>query len=136
MKKNQKLSLIFLVIGSILLIGALVIGISDNPPGIALLYISVVALILAFVHRWRKVKNFLILAFASIIGLLVFAILHNLFEALGEMTDIMLLSQLIKFLSVSSFFIALLICPVGLLIGFAGGTVLYFKNKKRPDVTS
>ena len=136
MKKNQKLSIIFFAIGSISLISALAIGIDDNPPGIALFYIAVISLILAFVHPWRKVKNFLNLAIASLIGFLVFVVLHNLLDALGEMTDIALLSQIIQFFSGASFNIALLVCPVGLLIGFAGGTVLFFKNKKRPNVTS
>ncbi len=136
MKKNRKLSIIFLMIGCISIIIALIIKISDNLPGIALFYIGVISLVLTFVHRWRKVKNFLVLTTVSIIGLPVFAILHNLFDALGQMTDIMLLSQLIQFLSASSFLIAIILCPAGFLVGYAGSLVLYFKNKKRPNVTS
>ena len=134
MTSNRKLTFIFLAIGCILLIIAFVVGIADNPPGIVLFYIAVIALILAFVHRWRKVKNFLFLAVASIIGIVIFAILHNLFYALGKLAnDIPLLRQLLNFLDALSFLIAIMLCPMGLLIGIVGSIVLYFKNKKRPN---
>ena len=133
MTSNRKATFIFLAIGCIALILAFVVGIADNPPGIVLFYIAVIALILAFVHRWRKVKNFLWLTVASIIGIVIFAILHNLFYALGKLAnDIPLLRQLLNFLDALSFLIAIMVCPMGLLIGIVGSIVLYFKNKKRP----
>ena len=131
-KSNRKLTFTFLAISIISLAMAFIIGISDNPPGILLCFAGVTALILVFAHRWRKCKNFLILFIASIIGFLIFAILHNVMYGLEKkVVDIIVLSQLLKFLDVLFFLIALLVCPSGILVGAIGSIVLYFKNKMK-----
>ena len=114
-----------LVIGCAFLAAGLVVGINDNPPGIVLVYLAVSAWISAFVHRWRRVKSFLILLVASLVGFLVFAVLHNLFYGLAEMaSDIVGLVQVLQFLHVVFFLVALLVCPPGVLIGAVGSVVL------------
>lgn len=128
--RNRKVTVTFLAISIISLVLAFTIGIDDNPPGILLCFIGVVALILVFVHHWRKAKNFLILFLASLIGLLVFGILHNVLYGLEKMTeDVVVLSQLLGFLHVLFFLIAVLVCPPGILVGVVGGIVFYLKNK-------
>ena len=93
-------------------------------------YIGVVALILVFVHRWRKAKNFLILYVSSIIGFAVFGILHNVMHGLEKVAgDIIVLSQLLGFLNVLFFLIAIMVCPPGILVGVVGRIVFHFKNK-------
>jgi len=129
-KSNRKVTFTFLAISIISLVIAFIIGIDDNPPGILLCYIGAVALILVFVHRWRKAKNFLILFVASIIGFPIFAILHNVMHGLEKMAgDIIVLSQLLGFLDGLFFLIALMVCPPGILVGAVGSIVFYFKNK-------
>jgi len=129
-EKNRKMTYLFLALGILFLAGAFIIGISDNPPGIILCYLGIVSLMLAFVHHWRTTKKFLILLLVSIIGFPVFAILHNVFYALGQyFHDVFILNPLFIFLEVLSFLIAILICPPGILIGAIGSIVLYFKNK-------
>jgi len=134
MRRNRKVSFGFVVLCCVLLIAAFIVGISDNPPGLALCYLATVSLILAFVHAWRKVKYFLILLGASVIGFAVFAVLHNVFYALAEISsDIVVLSQVLKFLDVASFLVAIFVCPAGLLIGAIGSVVMaviYFKKKR------
>ena len=118
-------TLALLVIGGALLAAGLAVGINDNPPGIVLVYLAVSAWIAAFVHRWRRVKSFLILLVASLVGFLVFVVLHNLFYGLAEMaSDIVGLVQVLQFLHVVFFLIALLGCPPGVLIGAVGSVVL------------
>jgi hypothetical protein len=131
-KSNRKVTFIFLAISIILLVIALIIGIADNTPGLLLFLIGVVALILVFVHRWRKAKNFLILFVASIICFPIFAVLHNVMYGLEKMAgDIIVLSQLLGFLDVLFFLMAILVCPPGILVGAVGSIVFYFKNKRR-----
>ncbi len=130
-RRNLKVTLILLALSGILLIAAFIIGIADNPPGIILLYAGTFALILAFVCRWREVKKFILLTLISIIGLPVFAVLHNLLEALGEKSaDIIILYYLSTGLSVLSFLIALIICPAGLITGIIGIVVLTLKTRR------
>ena len=112
-KSNRKLTFTFLALSIILLLIAFIIGISDNPPGILLCFAGIIALILVFIHRWRKAKSFLILLIASIIGFLLFAVLHNVMYGLEKMVvDIIILSQLLKFLDVLFFLIAVLVISI------------------------
>lgn len=129
-QSNRKVTFTFLAISIISSVIAFIIGISDNPPGILLLFIGFAALILVFVHHWRKAKKFLILFIASLIGFPIFVILHNVMYALEEMVgDIVVISQLIRFIDISSFFIAILVCPAGVLVGAVGSIVFFLKNK-------
>ena len=64
-----------------------IVGIPDNPPGIILAYISIGAIILAFVHHWTVLKMFSVLLIASVICFPVFVILHNLFDVLATGAD-------------------------------------------------
>ena len=129
-KSNRKVTFTFLAISIISVVIAFIIGIDDNPPGLLLCFIGAVALILVFVHRWRKAKHFLILFVASIIGFPIFAILHNVMYGLEKIAgNIIVLSQLLGFLDVLFFLIAIMVCPPGILVGAVGSIVFYYKNK-------
>jgi hypothetical protein len=134
MKKTRKVTVGLVVLCCVLLIAAFIVRIGDNPPGLALCYLATVSLILAFVHAWRKVRYFLILLGASVVGLVVFAILHNLLYALAEISsDIVALKHSLEFLSTASFLVAIFVCPAGLLIGAIGSVVMaviYFRKKR------
>jgi hypothetical protein len=133
MKKSRKVTVGLVVLCCVLLLAAFIVGISDNPPGLALCYLATVSLILVFVHTWRKVRYFLILLGASVVGFGVFALLHNLLYALAEISsDIVVLKHSLEFLSVASFLIAIFVCPTGLFIGVVGSmatTVARFKKR-------
>jgi len=128
---NRKTTVILFSVSIVFIFFALIIGIDDNPPGILLIYLGSFALILTFIHHWRESKKFLILFVLSIFGAIIFGILHNLFDGLQIMTgEIIVLSQILVFLSVTSFLIALIVCPSGMLIGAFGSIAFYFKNRK------
>ncbi|UCC81245.1 MAG: hypothetical protein JSW64_07785 [Candidatus Zixiibacteriota bacterium] len=131
-KRDLKISLIFLALCAIFAILALIVGIADNLPGFLLLVLGTFAMALAFVHRWRKSRKFEILTIASFIGFFVFAILHGVFEALGEkFIDTVIIYYLFAGINVSSFFMAILICPVGFIVGFIGFAKLSTKEYER-----
>jgi hypothetical protein len=130
---SRKTTFILLAICGASLAITLFIGISDNPPGILLCFLAAIALILAFVHTWRKAKYFLILLGVSLIGFFVFVVLHNLFWSLGQMAeDITILKNLLNFIDAVSFLVALLVCPAGCLIGAVGSLIMYLKERKLP----
>jgi len=134
MKKSRKVMVGLVMLCCVLLLAAFIVGISDNPPGLALCYLATVSLILAFVNAWRKVKYFLILLGSSVIGFAVFAVLHNVLYALAEISsDIVVLNRSLEFLHAVFFLVAIFVCPAGLLIGTIGGmlTVVAYFNKKR-----
>lgn len=111
---KQTKTIILLVLGIISTAAALIIGIADNLPGIILSYLSGFLFILVFTYHWRKPKPFAILAVSSIAALIIFAILHNLMEALKG-------GVIFGILGAGFFLIAVILCPAGIIIGFAGG---------------
>jgi hypothetical protein len=136
MKRSRKVTLVLVTLCCVSLIVAFLIGISDNLPGLLLCYIAVTALILAFVHTWRRVKSFLILLGASLIGFPLFVILHNLFYALGQVAaDVIVLGSLLEFLHAVFFLVAIMVCPPGVLIGAVGSVVTYCKGRQVSDET-
>jgi hypothetical protein len=110
-------------IGCLALVGALIVGIGDNPPGLALMYGAVVCLIAAAVWRWRRPKSFFLLFALSGLGFIVFAVLHNLFYAVGEATNAAWIDVVTEALHVASFLVAVVICPCGVLVGLVGWLV-------------
>jgi len=109
---------------------AMIIGISDNPPGLALLVLSALLLVAAFVHNWRRPRPFIKLAVFSLLGFPVFVILHNAFYAFGELSkDLPLLPGLFEALHVAGFMIALIVCPAGLIVGLIGAAVTWLRGR-------
>ena len=125
---------VLVAIGCVALAGALIVGISDNPPGIALLYGGLICLVLAAVCRWRRPKSFLLLFALSALGFVVFAILHNVFYGIGKSIDVSWVQALMEGLHVGAFLIALLLCPVGLLVGLVGWIATLIRSRRESDL--
>ena len=101
---NRRATLILVTICLVSMAAAFCVGISGNPPGILLCYVSAASLILAFTHEWKKLWKFLILLGASLVGFALFAFLHNLFYAFGELAKhLVVLRNLLEFLHVGVF---------------------------------
>lgn len=96
---------------------AITIDIDDNPPGIALCFIGSILFILALTYYWNRAKHFLLLAVFSLVGLVISATLHNMFEAVGGE------GHFLGAIGVVFFLIAIFICPAGLLVGIVGSIV-------------
>ena len=134
--QNQRITLILLLAGILFIVIGSVIGIADNPPGIIVLFIGIILLFFAFIHFWRSSKPYLILLVVSLAGGIVFAILHNLFDVLaGNWSEIALIPQILEGLATGSFLIAVLLCPVGIFVGFFGAILTYFL-KRNPKITA
>jgi hypothetical protein len=133
-RRRRRTTLVLIAVGGASLAAALLIGIADNPPGLLLVYLAVAAGILAFAHHWRRVKCFLILLGASLIGFPLAVVLHNAFYALAEITsDIVVLPHVLGFLEVAFFLLAVLVCPPGILIGALGSiAVALWRSRRRP----
>jgi hypothetical protein len=136
-KRNWKITLALLLACAVLL--ATVFGgrvgceSSDLlPTGAVLTYTATVALVLAFVHRWRRARKFLILAAASVAGFFLFAVLENLSYALGQMAaDASFGRHLGEFFHGFFFCIALLVCPAGVFVGVVGSLIMAAANFRK-----
>ena len=128
---SKRSLMVFLAVGCVALAAGLVVGISDNPPGAILIYLASASFILAFTHRWRTVRSYVVLMIVSFAGFFVAALLHNLLYALGEVAkDVPVVPMVAEALHVAFFFIALLLCPVGFLIGGIGSLITWMRTRR------
>ena len=78
-----------------------------------------------------KLKKYLILTGASAAGFFIFALLHNIFYGLEQVTGhITILSYLMKTFEVVFFLISIFACPIGFLIGVIGTIIMFNKKRK------
>lgn len=130
-KRSRKELSILALIFCALVTGAALIGVSDNMPGIVLCYLAAAVPFIALTRTWRKIRRFLTLMAASFAGFFVFVLLHNAFYALTIITShITMLSRLMEGLHVTSFIVAIFICPTGFVVGAAGSAVLFIRRDK------
>jgi len=75
-----------------------------------------------------KTKFFLLSSGFSAIGFFLGVILHNVFYALGTLSeDFTFLASILDFFEVIFFFMAVIICPIGLLVGMVG-SIAYWRK--------
>jgi nitroreductase len=114
----------WLLIGGGLISGliAFLIGVSDNPPGIILMYLALICLAAAWVWGWTAPRKFWILLTISLAAFPVGAILHNLFYALGTLvSDIQILEGLLGFLEGTFFLVAVVAFGPAAVVALVGG---------------
>lgn len=117
-KVQWRRTLLLLVACAVLAAGAGALGISDNPPGGTLAYLSAIALVLAFVHPWRTTRRFLLLTGASVLAFVACAVLSNLLEAAGVGGGEIF------------FYVAIFLCPAALLVGVVGSVVTLIASRR------
>ncbi|MGB6369507.1 MAG: hypothetical protein WBF68_00520, partial [Atribacterota bacterium] len=100
--------------------------------GVILVILGSVLIGLTLVQKVEgKHKKYLILTGASAAGFFVFALLHNIFYALAQVSGhIIILSYLMKAFEVIFFLIAIFACPIGFIIGVIGTIVMFNKKRK------
>lgn len=131
--QSRTLTFVLLAIFCVSAEAAAVIGIGDNPPGISLAFGAFAALVLAVVHPWRSAKQYGLLLCAAILGLVVFGILHNVFEGVGgELESAHVIQIVLQSLGVGFFLLAVLICPPALVVGVVDSIVMLIRNRRRP----
>lgn len=76
-----------------------------------------------------KLKAFFLLTAASSTGVFVFILLHNGFYALATVWGhITVLVPALEFLHAAFFIVALIVCPLGFLVGAVGSIVLRIRG--------
>lgn len=83
-----------------------------------------------------KLRKFVILTGASILGFFIAVLLHNAFYGLGIITsDIAVLSNTMEALDVIFFCLAVFVCPAGIIAGIIGSIVITVRKKRagKPD---
>jgi len=119
----------FLLAAGVFLFAALALGISDNPPGIALLYASGLSLVLTVAHRWREPRKFAWLLLAAFLGFFATAVIHNFAEVgAASISSLPLLSMALSVISVLGFMLAVVVFPSAGLVGLLGLLVMMVRG--------
>jgi hypothetical protein len=87
--------------------------------------------VLAVVHRWRRPRSFLKLMIWSLVGFVVFAVLHNLGYAAAEyFGDVAIVHGAFEVLHVGFFLAAVMLCPAGVIVGAVGAVVMWIRARR------
>jgi hypothetical protein len=128
--QNRRITLLLSAAAGVLALAGLLVGVSDNPPGIVLVSLASVAIVAAAVHSWRAPRPFVVLLVASILGCVVLVVLHNLLHGVaGLMSEGNVLRLLAQGAGVAAFLLAVLILPAAVLVGAAGAIVMFFRDR-------
>jgi hypothetical protein len=120
-------------IGITLLIIAVIIGVSDNPPGIGLAYLGISFVCFSMIHQWRSARHYWTLLAVSVISFPVLVLLHNIFDTINtQIGTIPLVNQLFGGFAVISFIGGVLIAPAVALVAVLGG-LYYLLFKQHPN---
>ena len=119
-RTTLRLRLTLLACAAVLLGAALVVGISDNPPGVLLAFLSSIALVTALAVGLRTKRQFEILLLASLLLFVGAAVLHNVFEAAASVAGAAWLKAAGEAVGVTFFLVAIFLCPAGIVVGLIG----------------
>ena len=111
----------FLGATALLTLAASLVGISDNPPGILLLYGAGICLVLAMAHRWRSPTKFGYLLGGSVVGFFIMVVIHNFAEVGAEqIAHLPAIALFLSAISVVGFITAVILCPAAVAVGLIG----------------
>jgi hypothetical protein len=124
---HLKWTISLFTIAALLIIAASFTGISDNLPGIALLYGGILFLFFSVLHPWKNPRNYW--------TLLILCLVILFLEWLG----ITILDRLNKTEYISegiAMGVAFLICMPGIVVGIMGGFICTFRKSFWQDKSS
>ncbi len=132
LKRIKTAQLILIAAGSLAGAAAFLIGVSDNPPGILLLYAGLSCLAGAWVWNWRSPRDFWVLLLLSLAGFPIGVIMHNLLYALGTaVSGIRFLFVIVEFLGAFFFLVAVMAVGPTALVALAGGIFTSWQGMTR-----
>lgn len=135
--KNIKTTWWLLAASAILVVLAVLLGIADNLPAILILLAGVILFVTGFVHTWSKIRSFLYLSLTALIAFPVLVVLHNAFWWLtAQVSEMPWLAGITGFFHAITFLIAVILCPVALVVGLSGAMFLFVKKRKSPSEVS
>jgi hypothetical protein len=134
--RNRTVSALLLVSCGLLAIAAARLGISDNPPGIVVAFLSIAAFVTALVHSWRRARPFWLLAGGSLAALAVLSVFTIAFDILA--TKVGPGGFLAGVLHALSFgcMLAAMVCPSALVVGAVGGLVMLVRERLRSNTAA
>jgi len=119
-----------LLIFGVLVIAIIFIGL-DNIPGLVLGYLATTVLFVAMTYTWRKIRNFIILFFVSLLGIfflsfLYMEVIYRFAYVIGGVNALQSTFIIVINMIISN--VILFAGPVGMLVGIVGSLVLFVRR--------
>jgi hypothetical protein len=131
-RKARTATIVFLAAALVAVAVPSVLGL-EEPIAPILWLVGGICLVLAVVHRWRRPRAFLELLLGSLVGFILFAVLHNLCYGVAEyFKEVAIVRGFFELLHVGFFLIAVMLCPAGAIVGALGALVSWIRSWK-PD---
>ena len=130
---NRLKTIILLAICALSAVGAALVGVDDNLPGIVLALLAAFAFILAFVHPWRSPRKFLFLLLAAVLGFILFVVMSIIVDSFAQNSTIpaalrdLLQSTVLDVLNT----VIAMICPAALIVGVVGWVVMSIRGRRK-----
>ena len=135
--QHRRKTFIFLATCCLAAIAAVAVGLDGNTLANVLALVAGGAFLLAFVHPWRRVRDFKYLFYAAGLGFAAFVVLHNLLDAgAAALTNVSPVQAILQGFSVVAFFAAVFVCPAAFVIGLGGMLVMFLRRHKAPETTA
>lgn len=113
-------------------LAAIFLGVADNPPGIILMYLSLICLAGAWVWNLPAPKDYWTILFLSLGAFPVGVVLHNLFYGLADLAfGIPVLVGILEFFHVIFFLVAVVAVGPAALVGLVGGIISSWQGMDR-----
>jgi hypothetical protein len=133
---NRTLSVLLLVACGLLAAGAAKLGISDNPPGILLAFLSIAAFVTALVHPWRSARPFGLLAGGSLAAFAILVLLCALFDTLAKRWGPGGLLFGVLHALYGACLLGVMVCPSAFVVGAVGGLVMLARERHRSNTAA
>lgn len=124
---GRRRTFLLLAVSVALAIAAIIVGIDDNPPGIALGLLSATAFVVALVHTWSDSRRFRRLIYASVLGFVALVVISNLLEATVPEAAV---PGAVNTVLNAAAIVAFMLCPAGLLVGVAGALITWRRERR------
>lgn len=128
----QRVSVILVVLAAVSAAAAVLVGVDDNPPGIALAVLAGTIFVTAFVHHWRSPQRFLVLFAISfglsviLVGILIFV---DISLTRGHVPDS--ITSAVDFSgNALALMVAFLVVP-SILVGLVGALVIWLAGRQK-----
>lgn len=120
----------WLAAGAVLIGAALAVGIDDNLPGVALLYLGATAFVLAFTHPLRTTRQFRRLALSAVATFVVSVVLHNVLEVGAQRLGVeTVVGRVLDVVQTAFFLAAVLFCPIALIVAASGWVAAWRRER-------
>jgi len=124
--------LTYLGCAAALFVAAAIVGVADNPPGIALAYLAILAVVRALTLGLKTLRHYVVLLMGSLFGGVGAVVVCGIAEVVAKGMGEGWVKTVLQVVHVVLFLAALFGTPTGTLVGAVGIVVKWWQRRGTP----